>query len=145
MKTRFTSLVEGQDQLARGIESLPDSEARDAYRALLIVVHQLRRVKLGQGKPSALDDPDTLADSFEDYFNEMDMLSDEELGADYETVKGVVSSTPDAKVGATAFLVVILGEIIRREGVAMRIDGMAGFDRVHQMVNRLQRSVGGFE
>ena len=120
MSTRFTSLVEGQDQLARQIEALPDSEARDAYRALLIFVHQLRRLKLGQGKPTASDDPDALADSFEDYFNDMDLLSDEELGADYETVKRVASSAPpDAKIGATAFLVVILAETIRREGVEM--------------------------
>jgi hypothetical protein len=145
MKTRLTSLLEGQDQLALEIESLPDSKARDAYRALLIIVHQLRRQKLGQGKLAALDDPDAPADSFEDYFNNMDLLSAEELVADYETVKRVGSSTLDAKTGATAFLVVILGEMIQREGAALQMDGRAGFERVHRMMNRLQRSVGGFE
>jgi hypothetical protein len=141
VNARLALFTEEQDRFAREVEALSDDQARHAYHALLMIVHQLTRAKHGLGKPSVPDDPDVLADSFEDYFHEMDLRSSEELIADFQTVRSMGRSVPDAQTGVTAFQVVVLSEIIRREAVAAGTDGMLGYERVQRMMQRLQRSV----
>jgi hypothetical protein len=68
------SLSEGQEQFAEAIEALSDHEAKEAYAALLSVVHQMTRMKSGLGIPVALDDIEVFAKSFEVYVNRLNEI-----------------------------------------------------------------------
>jgi hypothetical protein len=43
--------------------------------------------------------------------------------------------------GAKAFMVIILGEMIRREGVAKGKHEMSGYKCAHRMLDRLERAL----
>lgn len=137
------SLFEGQEAFAQEIEDLSDYDAKEAYGALVSVVHQLSRMKSGLGIPVALDDIEVFAKSFEVYVNRLDEISSTDLEVDYETVRRSVSAVDQASLrnGAKAFMVIILGEMIRREGAAEGKHEMSGYNCAHRMLNRLERSL----
>jgi hypothetical protein len=137
-------LSEGQARLAREIKALSDDEAKDAYAALVSIVHQMARLELGLGMPLALDDIEVFVASFKTYVNRLDKLSAEKLRVDYETVRrgiAVNAAQPNLRHGAQSLMVIILGEMIRREGAAGNKNDMSGYERALQMLNRLERSL----
>jgi len=139
-----SSFSEEQSQFADEIEALSASEARDAYGALVSIVHQFIRMKSGLGAPVALDDVEVYLKSFEGYIDRLDKQSSKNLEIDYESVRrSCTAPSAELKVrhGAQALMVVILGEMIRREGVTNGKHDMAGYERAHRMLDRLERSL----
>lgn len=139
------SLFEGQDRFAQEIEALSDGEAKSAYGALVSIAHQMVRMKSGLGLPVALDDIEVFVKSFETYVNRLDEISPENLQVDYETVRrgiAVNAAQPNLRHGAQALMVIIVGEMIRREGAADGKHDMSGYERALRMLNRLERSLG---
>lgn len=137
------SLAEGQERFAREIEALSDEDARDAHAALVSIVHQMARLEAGHGKPIALDEIEVFVRSFENYVNHLDELSSEKLEADYETVRRGIAATDgpsNLRHGAQALMVIILGEMIRREGVERGAHDMSGYERAFTMMERLDRT-----
>jgi hypothetical protein len=141
---RIVSLIEGQEQFASEIEQLSDREARDVYGALLSVAHQMKRMKTGLGKPTALDDVEVFVKSFETYVNGLDKFSSENLQIDYEMLRRSAMAEdehPTPRYGAQALMVIVLGEMIRRENASQE-NSMLGYRRTHRMLERLERSLG---
>lgn len=139
-----SSLSEGQNQFALEIEALSDREASDAYGALVSVVHQLTRMKSGLGIPVALDDTEVFFKSFESYIDRLDKVGAKDLELDYETVRRSIfanSTNPNVRHGAKALMVVILGEMIRREGASDGKHKMAGYERARRMLDHLEQSL----
>ncbi len=141
----ISSLSEGQNQFALEIEALSDHEAKDAYGALVSIVHQMTRMKSGLGIPVAIDDIEVFLKSFEAYVNRLDKISAKDLEVDYEAVRRSIAAAaqPNLRHGAQAFMVIILGEMIRREGLSEGKHEMSGYNCTHHMLNRLERSLGG--
>jgi hypothetical protein len=71
----MVSLAEWQAQCASEVEALPDDEAKDAYGALVSIVHQMSRQESGLGMPVALDEIEVFARSFEAYVEHLDELT----------------------------------------------------------------------
>lgn len=141
-----SSLSEGQEKFAQEIEALSDHEAKEAYGALVSIVHQMTRMKSGLGIPVALDDIEVFAKSFEIYVNRLDEIDSEDLQVDYETVRRGIAAAdaqPNLRHGAEAFMVIILGEMIRRAGVSEGKHEMSGYECAYRMLNRLERSLDG--
>jgi hypothetical protein len=137
---RILSFREWQDQIASEIEVLSDEEAKETYGALVSIVHQMKRMKAGFGKPMALDDAEVFLKSFESYVGGLDTMSTKELETDYETIRrsAINVARADVRLGTQALMVIILGEMIRRQD---NPDQMAGYRRAHKMLNRLERSL----
>jgi hypothetical protein len=139
-----SSFSEGQSQFADEIEALSDREAKDAYGALVSIVHQFTRVKAGLGAPIAVDDTEVFLKSFEVYIDRLDKQTAKDLEIDYEAVRRsctAPSTEPKVRHGAQALMVVILGEMIRREGASNGKHDMAGYERARCMLDRLERSL----
>jgi len=140
------SLAEGQDQFACEIEALSDDDARDAFAALVSIVHQMARLKAGHALPIALDEIEVFVRSFETYVNHLDELSPETLETNYETVRcsiAIIDGPPNLRHGAKALMVIILGEMIRREGLERGAHNMSGYKRASAMIDRLNRTFAG--
>jgi hypothetical protein len=76
----IVSFAEWQDQCALEVEALPDDEAKEAYGALVSIVHQMARQEAGLGMPVALDEIEVFARSFESYVDHLDGLNPREAG-----------------------------------------------------------------
>jgi hypothetical protein len=140
----IVSLSVGQDQFAKEIEALSDAEAKDAYAALVSCVHQMRRMKANLGMPIAIDDIEVFLKSFDSYVNRLDVLDSEELHEDYAVLRRCMvdgSRASNLRHGAQALMVIILGEMIRREGIEAKEHRMSGYQRAHQMLERLEHSL----
>jgi hypothetical protein len=138
------SLVEWQANCASEVEALPDDEAKDAYAALVSIVHQMARQEAGLGMPVALDEVEVFARSFEVYVDHLDELDPEKLETHYEIMRRSAlndTNPPKLRFGAQALMVIILGEMIRRGGVTRNEHDMSGYNRALQMLNRLERSL----
>jgi hypothetical protein len=134
--------AEWQDQCALEVEALPDDEAKDAYAALVSIVHQMYRREAGLGMPVALDEVEVFARSFEAYVDHLDELTPEKLETDYELMRRSVvehANPPNLRSGAQALMVIILGEMIRRGGIAENKHDMSGYDCALRMLKRLER------
>jgi hypothetical protein len=139
---RIVPLAEEQEKLAQEIEALSEEAATEAYGALVSTVHQMRRMKSKLGKPVAIDAIEVFLKSFEDYVDGLNNLSSTELQLDYETLKRCIAAdhiAPKIRHGIQAQLVVILGEMIRREGGGAEI-GMSGYRRAQRMLERMDQS-----
>jgi hypothetical protein len=90
----------------------------------------------------ALDEVEVFARSFEAYVDHLDELTPEKLETDYELMRRSVvehANPPNLRSGAQALMVIILGEMIRRGGVAENRHDMSGYDRALRMLKRLER------
>jgi hypothetical protein len=138
------SLPEGQAVLAAEIEALSDEDARDVYAILVSIVHQMARLDAGLNKPTALDDIEVLAASFERYIDNLDKVGDGRLSAQYETLRRgfyASSAAPNLRYGGQALMVIILGEMMRREAAVENRHDTSGYESVVRMLNRLERAV----
>jgi hypothetical protein len=138
------SLAEWQTQCALQVEALADDEAKDAYAALVSIVHQMNRQEAGLGMPVALDEVEVFARSFEVYVDHLDKLDPEKLETHYAIMRRSAlndTNPPKLRSGAQALMVIILGEMIRRGGVKRSEHDMSGYDRALRMLNRLERSL----
>jgi hypothetical protein len=138
------SLVELQAKCASEVEALPDDEAKDAYAALVSIVHQMTRQEAGLGMPVALDEVEVFARSFEAYVDHLDELDPDKLATHYEIMQRSTlneANPPKLRSGALALMVIILGEMIRRGGVKRNEHNMNGYDCALRMLNRLERSL----
>jgi hypothetical protein len=82
-------------------------------------------------KPTALDDIEVLAASFERYIDNLDKVSDGRLSAQYETLRSGLyasSAAPNLRYGGQALMVVILGEMMRREAVVENRHDTSGYE-----------------
>ena len=142
--TDSSLLSDGQDKFALEIESLSSIEASDAYGALVSIVHQLVRMKSGLGVPVALDDTEIFVKSFESYIDSLDEIDAKDLSMDYETVRQSIfamSTHLNVRHGAKAFMVIVLGEMIRREGASNGKHEMSGYKRARRMLDYLEKSL----
>jgi hypothetical protein len=140
----IVSLVEWQANCASEVEALPDDEAKDAYAALVSIVHQMARQEAGLGLPVALDEVEIFAKSFEVYVDHLDAMGSEKLETHYELMRRSNLddvNPPNLRCGALALMVVILGEMIRRAGAKKNEHDMRGYDCALRMLNRLERSL----
>jgi len=74
----------------------------------------------------------------------LDSVSAAELQIDYELVRRSIvtyHAAPNLRHGAQALIVIILGEMIRREPNTVQEQRMAGYQRAHRMMERLERSL----
>jgi hypothetical protein len=139
----MVSLAEWQAQCASEVEALSDDEAKDAYGALVSIVHQMSRQEAGLGMPVALDEIEVFARSFEAYVEQLDELTPEKLETTTKLC-GVVSSNMVPHpicAQAPALMVIILDEMIRRRGMNENKHDMSGYDRALRMLNRLERQL----
>jgi hypothetical protein len=143
-KMIIVSFAEWQDQCALEVEALPDDEAKEAYGALVSIVHQMARQEAGLGMAVALDEIEVFARSFEAYVDHLDELDPKKLETHYEIMRGSAineANPPKLRFGAQALMVIIVGEMIRRGGVTRNEHDMSGYDRALRMLNRLERSL----
>lgn len=144
VETEVVSLKEGQDRLAREIEALPDEIALKAYAALVSIVHQMDRLAAGHGPSVALNEIEIFVKSFEKYIDNLDELNAEQLKTDYDVAQRCMNNLNipfNLNHGAQALMVLILGEMIRREGKEQGFHDMSGYERAHAMLNRLAETV----
>jgi len=76
----------------------------------------------------------------------LDKIDSKELEVDYETVRrsiAVAAAQPNLRHGAQALMVIILGEMIRRESASEGKHEMSGYNCAHRMLDRLERSLAG--
>ena len=95
-------------------------------------------------KPVALEAIEVCIRSFEGYVGRLDSVSAAELQIDYELVRRSIvtyHAAPNLRHGAQALIVIILGEMIRREPNTVQEQRMAGYQRAHRMMERLERSM----
>jgi hypothetical protein len=88
---------------------LPDDEAKDAYAALVSIVHQMARQEAGLGMPVALDEVEVFARSFEAYVDHLDELDPNKLETHYEIMLHSAlneANPPKLRFGAQALMVV---------------------------------------
>src|SRR5262249_36581310 len=127
---------------ASQVEALSDEEAKDAYAALVSIVHQMTRQEAALGMPVALDEIELFARSFEAYVNHLDQMDLDRLETHYELMRRSTlddTNLPKLRSGALVLMVIILGEKIRREGLKVNEHDMSGYDRALRVLNRLER------
>jgi hypothetical protein len=74
----------------------------------------------------------------------LDKLSDTKLSFQYETLrKGFYASpaVPNLRYGGQALMVIILGEMIRREAAAANRHDTSGYECAVRMLSRLERAL----
>ena len=139
------SLLAQQNHLSQEIEAVSDNDAREIYGALIWIVHQMLRAKDNLDKPIAVNDAMVLAKTFEKYVERLDLVTSEELQSDYEFAQRNIAdrdSSPHLCYGAQALMVIILGEMIRRQCGGDPEQKMSGYQRAYQVLERLERSLG---
>lgn len=120
---------------------MPDNEAMDAYAALVSIVHQMTRLEAGLGMPTALDEIERFLKSFEVYVDTLDQLDPVRLEAQYEILRRSTldeANAPNLRFGALALIVIILGEMIRRDSAKAGEPSMSGYDCALRMLNRFE-------
>jgi hypothetical protein len=101
-------------------------------------------MKAKLGKPVAIEEIEIFVKSFEEYLNRLDSLSAAELQLDYELVRRSAvgdHAAPNLRHSAQALMVIILGEMIRRQDDVPPEQRMSGYRRAHRMLERLERSL----
>jgi hypothetical protein len=138
-------LSEGQAVLAAEIEALSDEDATEIYAVLVSIVHQMARLDAGLSKPMAVDYIEAFATSCERYIDSLDKVSDGRLSAQYETVRrGFYTSSAAPNLhygGGQALMVIILGEMMRREAVVENRHDTSGYECAVRMLNWLECAV----
>jgi hypothetical protein len=135
------SISELQQRFASEIEALSEEEAADAYVGLLSIVHQKSRLESGLSLPVAIDETEVFLKSFNSYIDHLDQLSPAKLQSDYDIIRkqrARYAPNPNLRDGAQAILVIILGEMIRRESIVRGKHDMSGYECAHRMLRRLQ-------
>ena len=91
----------------------------------------------------AVDEFEVFLKSFEGYVDGLDRLSDADLQFEYEVARRRIiddSTAAHVRHGAQSLMVIILGEMIRREDESSLEQKLDGYQRAHRML-RLEGTV----